>query len=38
MCFIEFLVFGIAFATVFMSMLGRDDARMALAEQVAAGH
>jgi putative membrane protein len=38
MCFIEFLVFGIAFATVFMSMLGRDDARVALAEQVAAGH
>jgi putative membrane protein len=38
MCFIEFLVFGIAFATVFMSMLGRDDARVALVEQVAAGH
>jgi putative membrane protein len=38
MCFIEFLVFGIAFATVFLSMLGRDDARVALAEQVAAGH
>ncbi len=38
MCFIEFLVFGIAFATVFMSMLGRDDARVTLAEQVAAGH
>jgi putative membrane protein len=38
MCFIEFLVFGIAFATVFMSVLGRDDARIALAEQAAAGH
>jgi cytochrome c oxidase assembly factor CtaG len=37
MCFIEFLVFGIAFAAVFISMLGRDDARVAMAEQ-AAGH
>jgi putative membrane protein len=38
MCFIEFLVFGIAFATVFMSVLGRDDARITVAEQAAAGH
>ncbi|HXP99181.1 MAG TPA: cytochrome c oxidase assembly protein [Solirubrobacteraceae bacterium] len=38
MCFIEFLVFGIAFATVFISMLGRDDARITVAEQAAVGH
>ncbi len=37
MCFVEFLVFGIAFAAVFISMLGRDDARVAVAEQAAAG-
>lgn len=37
MCFIEFLVFGIAFAAVFISMLGRDESRVALAEH-AAGH
>lgn len=36
MCFIEFLVFGIAFAAVFVSMLGRDDARMNVAERAAA--
>ena len=36
MCFIEFLVFGIAFAAVFISMLGRDDARVAVAERAAA--
>jgi putative membrane protein len=35
MCFIEFLVFGIAFAAVFISMLGRDESRVALAEQAA---
>ena len=35
MCFVEFLVFGIAFAAVFISMLGRDDARVAVAEQAA---
>jgi putative membrane protein len=35
MCFIEFLVFGIAFAAVFISMLGRDDARVTLAEYAA---
>ncbi len=37
MCFIEFLVFGIAFAAVFISMLSRDESRIALAEH-AAGH
>jgi putative membrane protein len=37
MCFIEFLVFGIAFAAVFISMLSRDQSRTALAEH-AAGH
>lgn len=35
MCFVEFLVFGIAFAAVFLSMLGRADARDALAERAA---
>jgi putative membrane protein len=38
MCFIEFLVFGIAFAAVFISMLGRDESRITLAEQAAARH
>jgi putative membrane protein len=38
MCFIEFLVFGIAFAAVFISMLSRDDSRVAVSEQAAAGH
>jgi cytochrome c oxidase assembly factor CtaG len=37
MCFVEFLVFGIAFAAVFISMLSRDESRVALAEH-AAGH
>jgi putative membrane protein len=35
MCFIEFLVFGIAFAAVFISMLGRSDAHTAVAERAA---
>jgi putative membrane protein len=35
MCFIEFLVFGIAFAAVFISMLGRDESRVSLAEHAA---
>jgi putative membrane protein len=35
MCFIEFLVFGIAFAAVFISMLSRDESRIALAEHAA---
>jgi putative membrane protein len=35
MCFIEFLVFGIAFAAVFISMLGRSDASAAVAERAA---
>lgn len=34
MCFIEFLVFGIAFAVVFLNMLGRSEAQQALAERV----
>jgi putative membrane protein len=33
MCFIEFLVFGIAFAAVFISMLGRDERRATVAER-----
>ncbi len=37
MCFVEFLVFGIAFAAVFVSILGRDDARVSVAERAAAG-
>lgn len=36
MCFVEFLVFGIAFAAVFISMLARDDSRAELAERAAA--
>ena len=36
MCFIELLVFGIAFAAVFINMLGRSDARMTLGEYAAA--
>jgi cytochrome c oxidase assembly factor CtaG len=38
MCFVEFLVFGIAFAAVFVSMLGRSDAQVALAERAAGDH
>jgi putative membrane protein len=38
MCFVEFLVFGIAFAAVFISMLGRSEAQMALAERAAGDH
>jgi cytochrome c oxidase assembly factor CtaG len=37
MCFIEALVFGIAFAAVFISILGRDDSRVTLGEYAAAG-
>jgi putative membrane protein len=36
MCFVEFLVFGIAFAAVFISMLGRDERRTTVAERAAA--
>jgi putative membrane protein len=36
MCFVEFLVFGIAFAAVFISMLGRSEAGAAVAERAAA--
>jgi cytochrome c oxidase assembly factor CtaG len=35
MCFVEFLVFGIAFAAVFISMLGRDESRVTLSEYAA---
>lgn len=35
MCFVEFLVFGIAFAAVFLSVLARADASDALAERAA---
>jgi cytochrome c oxidase assembly factor CtaG len=35
MCFIEFLVFGIAFAAVFISMLSRDESRTLVLEQAA---
>jgi len=37
MCFIELLVFGIAFTAVFIDMLGRSDARTTLGEYAAAG-
>jgi putative membrane protein len=33
MCFVEFLVFGIAFAAVFISMLARSEANAAMAER-----
>ncbi len=36
MCFVEFLVFGIAFAAVFISMLGRSETSMAVTERAAA--
>jgi cytochrome c oxidase assembly factor CtaG len=36
MCFVEFLVFGIAFAAVFISMLGRDERQMTLSDRIAA--
>jgi putative membrane protein len=35
MCFIEFLMFGIAFAYVFISMLDRSDTRVELGERIA---
>jgi cytochrome c oxidase assembly factor CtaG len=35
MCFIEALVFGIAFAAVFINILGRDDSRVTLGEYAA---
>ena len=37
MCFTEALVFGIAFASVFISILGRDDARISLDEYTRSG-
>ncbi|HLH14612.1 MAG TPA: cytochrome c oxidase assembly protein [Solirubrobacteraceae bacterium] len=36
MCFIEALVFGVAFVAVFISILGRDDSRMTLGEYATA--
>src|SRR5581483_10185191 len=36
MCFVEFLVFGIAFAAVFVSVLGRADASDAVADRASA--
>jgi putative membrane protein len=36
MCFVEFLVFGIAFAAVFINMLGRAETHMALSEYASA--
>jgi putative membrane protein len=38
MCFMEFLVFGIAFAAVFISVLGRSEDGAAVAERAAADH
>ena len=35
MCLIEALVFGIAFAAVFINILGRDDSRTTLGEYAA---
>jgi cytochrome c oxidase assembly factor CtaG len=37
MCFMEFLVFGIGFAAVFISVLGRSEDGAAVAERAAAG-
>ncbi len=37
MCFLEVLVFGIAFVVVFLNMLARDEARTVLAEEAAGG-
>jgi cytochrome c oxidase assembly factor CtaG len=37
MCFVELLVFGIAFAAVFINMLGRSEAQITLAERAAGG-
>jgi cytochrome c oxidase assembly factor CtaG len=37
MCFIEALVFGIAFVAVFINILGRDDSRVTLGEYASAG-
>jgi putative membrane protein len=38
MCFVEFLVFGIAFAAVFISMLDRSEAGAVVAERAAGDH
>jgi hypothetical protein len=34
MCFVEIAVFGLAFVIVFISMLARSEARMALLDSV----
>jgi putative membrane protein len=38
MCFLEFLVFGIAFAAVFISILGRSEEGAAVAERASGDH
>ncbi len=38
MCFLEFLVFGIAFAAVFISVLGRSEEGAAVAERASGEH
>ena len=37
MCFLEFLIFGIAMAAVFLSFLSRDEERAAVEDRIAAG-
>jgi cytochrome c oxidase assembly factor CtaG len=37
MCFLEFLIFGIAMAAVFISFLSRDEERAAVEDRIAAG-
>ena len=37
MCFVEALVFGIAFASVFIDMLSRSEARISLDEYTRSG-
>jgi hypothetical protein len=35
MCFLEFLIFGIAMVAVFLSFLGRDERRAAVEDRIA---
>jgi len=35
MCFLEFLIFGVAMVAVFLSFLGRDEERAAVEDRVA---
>jgi hypothetical protein len=37
MCFLEFLIFGIAMVAVFLSFLSRDEQRAELEERIAGG-